>query len=164
MIKIIISLFLLFFLAITQTSFLIHLDVYGVTLNLVLIFVVLFNFFEEPRKINGLVVAVIGGFYLDLFSDLQIGASLFTLVILAFFIKRALKTLKEKNILYFIPALILAFVFFGILSTLFNSVLGLSFPVVCLNKLKVLEIGYNLLVGIIGFYLIKLCFGRVFKK
>ena len=63
--------FLLFFylLALIQTSFLVHFDIGGVSLNLILISVVLFNFLEKPWKKTGFLVAVIGGLYLDLFSS-----------------------------------------------------------------------------------------------
>ncbi len=163
--KILIFVLFFFFLALIQTSFLIHFDIYGVSLNLVLISVILVNFFEKPWQKTGLVIAAIGGFYLDLFSNFQIGVSLLVLVVLALLIKRILKTLKEENILYFIPVFILAIAFYGFFSVLLNSALELSFPSFsCLDKLKILGIFYNLLVGIIGFYLIKLCSGRILRR
>ncbi len=162
--KILISVLFFFFLALIQTSFLIHLDISGVSLNLILISVILVNFFEKPRQKTGLVVAAIGGLYLDLFSNFQIGISLFTLIILALLIKRILKTIKEENILYFIPVFVLAVVFYSFLSVLLSSALELSFPSsFCFDKLKLLEIAYNLVIGVAGFYLIKLCSGRILR-
>lgn len=162
-----ILIFALFFylLALIQTSFLIHLDISGVTLNLILISVILINFFEKPWRKTGFLIAAIAGFYLDLFSDFQIGVSLFTLIILALLIKRILKTLKEENIFYFIPVFILAIVFYNLFSVLLSSVLELSFPSsFCFDKLRILEIAYNLVIGIFGFYLIKLCSGKILRK
>jgi len=156
--KILLSVFLLFFLVLIQTSFLVHFDISGVNLNLVLIAVVLVNFFERPWRKRGLVVAAIGGFYLDLFSDFRIGVSVLTLFILALLIKRILRSLKEENILYFIPLFILIFILYGFLLILFGSIAGLTLPsALCFNKLKVLELAYNLAGGTFGFYLVKLC-------
>jgi len=159
--------FALFFyiLALIQTSFLVHLDIFGVTLNLILISVVLVNFYEKPWKNSGLLVAAIGGFYLDLFSNFQFGVSIFILVVLAFLIKRTLKILKEENVLYFIPIFIFSIIFYNLFSTLLSSALNLSFPSsLCFNRLKILEIVYNLGVGVFGFYLMKLCSKGVLKK
>jgi rod shape-determining protein MreD len=162
--KILISIILFYILALVQTSFLIHFDIYGANLNLILIAIVLISFFEKAERRRGLVVAAIGGFYLDLFSNLQIGVSILALVVLVFLIKKAVKVFKEENILYFVPIFVLTFVFYGLFSVLLTSGLRLSFPPLWFNKLKLLEIGYNLVVGIIGFYLIKLCSGRVLRR
>lgn len=162
-----ILIFVLFFylLVLIQTSFLIHFNISSVVPNLILISVILVNFFEKAWKNTGLLIAAIGGFYLDLFSNFQLGISLFTLIILAFLIKRALKILREKNILYFIPIFIFAVIFYNLVSTLFSSVLRLSFPPsFAFNKLKMLEIIYNLGIGVFGFYLIKLCSGKILRK
>lgn len=162
--KILVSIIFFYILALVQTSFLIHFDIFGVSLNLILIAVILINFFEKAERRRGLAVAAIGGLYLDLFSNLQIGVSILALFVLALLIKRALKRFREENILYFIPIFVLTTALYGFFTFLLMSGLKLSFSPLYFNKLKLLEIGYNLMVGIIGFYLIKICFGRVLKR
>ena len=162
-----ILIFALFFYILTliQTSFLIHFDILGVTPHLILISIVLLNFLEKPKDYTGLWVAGAGGFFLDLFSSFQFGVSLFTLIILAFLIKRILIILKEENIIYFIFIFVFAFVFYNLFSVLFNSLLNLSFPSLFIfNKLKIFEIIYNLIWGILGYFLVKLCSQKVLKK
>ncbi len=62
---------ILFFyiLALFQTSFLIHFKV----LNFILLFIIFFNLFEKPEENFGLISALIGGFFLDIFSEKPIG-------------------------------------------------------------------------------------------
>jgi rod shape-determining protein MreD len=162
--KILVSIIFFYILVLVQTSFLVHFDISGVSLNLILIAVILINFFERAERRRGLMVAAIGGFYLDLFSNLQVGVSILILFVLALLIKRALKRFKEENILYFIPIFVLTMALYSFFTFLLMSGLKLSFPPLYFNKLKLLETGYNLIVGIIGFYLIKICFGRILKR
>jgi rod shape-determining protein MreD len=162
--KILVSIIFFYILVLVQTSFIVHFDISGVSLNLILIAVILINFFERAERRRGLMVAAIGGFYLDLFSNLQVGVSILILFVLALLIKRALKRFKEENILYFIPIFVLTMALYSFFTFLLMSGLKLSFPPLYFNKLKLLETGYNLIVGIIGFYLIKICFGRILKR
>jgi rod shape-determining protein MreD len=164
MIKTLILIPFLFFLILVQTSFFVHFDLCGTIPNLVLISVVLINFFEDPRKKSGLIIAGVAGFYLDLFSNFQLGISIFLLVLFTLLIKREVKRYKEENILYFIPLLLLIVVLYSIFPVLINSLLDLSLPSFSFNKLKIVEILYNLLVGIIGFFFVKICFGKVLKR
>lgn len=86
-IKVLISVILFYFLALTQTSFLVHFTVWGIVPNLVLGLVILWNIFENSRDNFGLYNAVIGGFFLDVFSNRFIGFNILILVILAILIK-----------------------------------------------------------------------------
>jgi len=159
--------FVLFFyiLVLIQTGFLFHFDIAGTVPNLLLISVVLVIFFERPQKKSGFLIAAIAGFYLDLFSDFWLGISLFTLVVLTFLIKRILRALEGENILYFISLLIFAVIFYNFFSVFLNSVLKLSFPPsFSFNKLKILELVYNLGMGVFAFYLVKLCSGKIPTK
>lgn len=161
--KIIFFALFFYFLALVQTSFLVHFDIVGTIPNLILIFLVLALFFEKSSDKSGYWVAALAGFYLDVFSGLQLGVSIFVLILLTYFVKRIVRTLREENVLYFVPILILAVIFYGVFSVLLNSLLSLSLPCFSISWLKLLEIAYNLLIGVIAFYLIK-CFGKILGK
>ncbi len=87
--------FVLFFYILTliQVSFLTHFSLFGITLNLILIAIILINFFEKPEKKLGIISSFFGGFYLDIFSLNSEFFGFYTLisVALALFIKFFLK-------------------------------------------------------------------------
>ena len=94
--KILILIPFLYILTLSQTSFLIHFNVFlkggfwGWALNLILIAVIFITVFDPRAKI-GVGAAFIGGFFLDIFSENFIGFHILILVILAFFIKFILR-------------------------------------------------------------------------
>jgi rod shape-determining protein MreD len=86
--KILLLVLFFYFLVLIQNSFLIHF----VNLpNLVLIFVGLINILEDKTKKAGLISAVIGGFFLDMFSSQFIGYYILIAVLIAVSIKFILK-------------------------------------------------------------------------
>jgi rod shape-determining protein MreD len=91
--KILILIPVFYILALFQTSFLIHFniflggDFFGWILNLVLIAVILITVFENPEKSTGIFSAFIGGFFLDIFSENFIGFHVLILLTLVFLIK-----------------------------------------------------------------------------
>lgn len=89
--KILILIFVLYFLIIFQTSFLVHFNVAGLTLNLATAFVIIWNFLESPKKKTGIILAFIGGFFLDIFSSHFIGFNVLILLTFSVFIKYFLK-------------------------------------------------------------------------
>lgn len=153
------------FLILIQTSFLVHFSIFGIIPNLILISVVVFNFFEKPRKNSGFLIAAIGGFYLDLFSNFQIGASVFSLVILVLLIKKFLKFVGEENIFYFILLFVFSLIFYDSILILFDSILKQSFSFsLIFSKSRAMEVIYNLTAGILVFYFAKICFLKALKK
>jgi rod shape-determining protein MreD len=85
--------FIIFFyvLALFQTSFLVHFKIFGQIPNLILLALIIINIFEKPKDYSGVFAAVIGGFFLDIFSEKSIGLSILILVALSLFIKLILK-------------------------------------------------------------------------
>lgn len=81
----------LYILALLQTSFLIHFNIAGIVPNLILITVIILNFFEDSRKNSGIISAFLGGFFLDIFSNRPMGFYILILIALAIFIKFILK-------------------------------------------------------------------------
>lgn len=74
-----------------QTSFLVHLDIKGIVPNLVLIAVFLVNILENPVNYYGVLIAVIFGFFWDIFSEKFIGFHILILVFTSILIKTILK-------------------------------------------------------------------------
>jgi len=89
--KILISIILFYFLALLQTSFLAHFSICGIVPNLILITVILWNFFEKPKDYSGLYGAAIGGFFLDIFSNRFVGFYILISLALAIIIKLVIR-------------------------------------------------------------------------
>lgn len=83
--KILFFILIFYILTLIQTSFLVHFNVSGMIPNLVLITVIFINIFNSSQwqKISS---AVIGGFYLDIFSLNNIGGffGFYTLILTGF--------------------------------------------------------------------------------
>lgn len=86
---IIIILFYLF--AVLQSAFLIHFNVLGFTFNLIMISVIIINIFERPNCFLGIFSALVGGFFLDIFSSSFMGFNMLVLFLAAVIIKVILK-------------------------------------------------------------------------
>jgi len=89
--KIIFSLIILYFLALIQTSFLVHFRIMGIVPNLVLFLIVIWNFLEKREDYFGLINAFLGGLFLDIFSGRFIGFNILILLFLAIFLKLVFK-------------------------------------------------------------------------
>ena len=88
MLKALVLLVAIFYiLALAQTSFLVHFQIFGMVLNASLLTVLLFNIFEKPQKNLGLYAAVISGFFLDIFSGRPFGFWILILFLIALFVK-----------------------------------------------------------------------------
>ena len=85
--KILILIILLYFLALLQTSFLVHFRIWGIIPNLILVLVILWNFFEKEQALAGLFCALAAGLLLDIFSNRFIGFSVLISLVIAIFIK-----------------------------------------------------------------------------
>ncbi len=147
MFKIIFSLIFFYFLALFQTSFLVHYEVGGGLLNLVLVSVILFSFFEKKESKSCLFIGAIAGFYLDIFSPLFPG--LFTLlgIGIAFLVKLLKPFFETKRYVSFIIIFLGALLFYEIVLTL--SMIGKGF------YFNIFGLFYNLVIGSILYYLIK---------
>lgn len=80
-----------YFLIIFQTSFLAHFGVWRYLPNLAILFVVFFNLFENQQEKNGLAIAGISGFLLDVFSASPFGLYTAILIMAALIIKIIVK-------------------------------------------------------------------------
>src|SRR4030042_3939473 len=88
MLRILIPIILiLYLLALFQTSFLVHFQIFGMVLNVSLLLIVLINIFENPQKYLGLWSSLISGFFLDIFSTRPFGFWILIFFLAAIFIK-----------------------------------------------------------------------------
>lgn len=151
------------FLFLIQTSFLTHFTFLGVSPNLVLILVCLLAFFsltkKESNKYVGIYLTVIAGFLLDIFSKSFFGTSIAALLVIYFLIKYLKKLLKDipqrYSIIYFAIFLIFSLLiydfFIGFSSFLTNRFF--LYPSISAFLVKII---YNLIFGVIGFYIFKI--------
>ena len=86
-IKHILSVAVIYFLVLFQNSFLAHFSFLGITVNIVFIGLVIWNIFEDAKNRFGIYLAVIGGFFLDIFSPSFIGWNILILVLIALILK-----------------------------------------------------------------------------
>ncbi len=85
------SIVVLYFLTLFQTSFLVHFKILGYVPNLVLFFVIIWNLLENRKNPAGVFVSLIGGFFLDVFSNHFIGFNILILVLVSLAIKLTFK-------------------------------------------------------------------------
>jgi len=149
-------LFLLFvFLATFQISFLVHFNIAGTTPNLIFILFFLIVFFSGRSKStmnfkNIFLPSVFAGLFLDIFYFPYFGLAIVLLLVMAYILKYVLfllkKTRNEYPVVYFIPLFVLFFIFFNIFLTT-------AMP--CFNWVFLIEIMYNLIFALLGFYIFK---------
>jgi rod shape-determining protein MreD len=82
---------ILYFLVLFQTSFLPHFSILGHTPNIVLLVVVLWNILENEKEYTGLLISLISGFFLDIFSSSFMGFNVLVFLSVAFVIKFLIK-------------------------------------------------------------------------
>jgi Fe2+ transport system protein B len=147
-------LFLLFgFLEILQNSFLAHFNIMGATVNPVFILFFLVVFFSGQNKVSFdwksvFFSAIIAGFFSDIFLSSYFGTTTVFLLMIAFISKKLISLLKGTKdkypVVYFIPLFILAFLLFNLLQKTFY-----------LNWIFLVEIIYNFIFAMLGYYIYK---------
>ncbi|MBI1866140.1 MAG: hypothetical protein HY005_02545 [Candidatus Staskawiczbacteria bacterium] len=153
--------FLLFgLLGIFQTGFFTHFNIMGASLNLIFILFYIIVFFENSKKyIQGIFSAFTAGFFLDIFSSFYFGTSFICLLIIAFILKHMLELLRKKKgeypITYFISLFVLSFIIYNLFLAISVYLLNSHMKVSLLNWIFVIEIAYNLLFAVFGFYIYK---------
>jgi len=87
--KVLISIIILYFLTLLETSFLVHFNVFKWIPNIILIYVVIFNIIENPKKYGGVYISFIAGLLLDIFSANFIGFHIIIFLIISLSLKLA---------------------------------------------------------------------------
>ncbi len=85
--KVLISIIILYFLALLETSFFVHFNLFKWIPNTLLLYIIIFNIFENPKKYGGIYASFIAGFFLDIFSSGFIGFHIIIYLAVALFLK-----------------------------------------------------------------------------
>ncbi len=89
--KVLIIIIFFYFLALLQTSFLVHFNIFNIIPNFVFLAVVLINLFEPQEGKTGFLSAFVGGFFLDIWSSQFFGLEILILMAVTIFIKLIIK-------------------------------------------------------------------------
>lgn len=149
--KIIILGVLLYFLVLIQKSFWGYFNWSGASLNLVLIAVVLVNFFSFSSGRTGFVAAGIGGLLLDLFSSTWLGVNFIILLVIALIVQEVSKLLRSHDLVGFSLILVGSILLFNLSWAIANW--GMNFTLIKFSILA--ELIYNLIGGLVCFYLVR---------
>jgi rod shape-determining protein MreD len=147
MIKIFSSIIFFYFLALYQTSFLIHYEVNGGFLNLILISIILINFFEKKEEKSGIFIGAIGGFYLDIFSPYIPGFFTLLGIAISFLIKLLKPFFETKKSISFFIIFFTTLLFYEIVLAI--TTIGHNF------FFNIFSFLYNLLMGAVIYFSIK---------
>ena len=74
--KILISIIIIYFLTLLETSFFVHFNIFRWIPNVILLYVIIFNIIESPKKYGGVYISIVAGFFVDIFSSNFIGYSI----------------------------------------------------------------------------------------
>lgn len=154
--RVIALIILFYFLALFQTSFLVHFKFKGGVLNLVLVFIILISFFEQKEKHYGFLSGIIGGLYLDIFSSIFFG--LFTLLAVAtsLLIKIVKPFFETKKFISFFIILFSSLLFYQLVLALITLSRDFYF--------NIFTFLYNCLAGLIIYFLAKLFYAVYQEK
>lgn len=153
--NILILIFFFYFLVLIQGGFLIHFNILGKIPNLVLIFLFIFLFLEEPRSNFGFFSALLAGFFLDLYSGNFFGQNILILLILSYLLKRSLFLVKNLNFIWLSLLLTSFLIFYNLSLTFiltFEKMADISQFQQIFKAGFFIEILYNLILGITLFY------------
>ena len=170
-IKLLILIVLFSFFAILQNSFFTYFSVMGSSVNLVFILFFILIFFynrsadEKESDSYIILLAVVAGFFLDLFLPIYFGVSIISLLIIYIiekFITHLMVQNREKNLIfYFICMFSLSFIVYQILLYISLKLLGVHFLGLSFSVHTLGYLIYNLCFACIGFYLYKKFFHNV---
>jgi rod shape-determining protein MreD len=155
--KYIFSVLILYFLILFQTGFLNFLKI---SPNFVLLAILLLVIFEKKGENLGLFSAILGGFFLDIFSHFPVGVVTLSLISVYFVSKTLLRIFLKVNFLETALIIILGTFFYNFLTPSFNYLSGFVSGSVQpfqfnFSYLTLIGIISNLVLGTIGFYLLK---------
>lgn len=152
-----------FVLALAEASFFSYFNLFGAGLKIIFILFILLIFFREKYNyFDGLLIAIILGFFADVFSVSFFGSYVVSFLIISFFMTKFLNNLKETEDKYPIYYFILFFVLFFIFNELFLDLISYfiyNLWPTSFSWIFLIKIVYNLFFAIVGFYVFK----RFFK-
>lgn len=85
--RILISIIILYFLVLLETSFFIHFNIFKWIPTTLLLYTIIFNIIESPKKYGGIYISFIAGFLLDIFSSNFIGYNILLFLAVSLLLK-----------------------------------------------------------------------------
>lgn len=153
--KILILIIFFYTLSLIQTSFFVSFAISDKLPSLILISVILFLLLENPRENFGFFVAFLGGFFIDVFSSHLLGTTTIFLLFLAFLLKKLSSSLKKMTPLWFSFFAFLALILYNLFSELAFYVSPPSVFQINFGMLLSIELIYNFILILVGFYLVQ---------
>jgi len=145
-----------YLLTLFQNSFLVHYFQNGNSVNLVLAFIIIIAFLENKKSKTGLLAAISGGFFLDIFSPYFFGLFLLLTLIIILLIKFLKPFFDSDKLVSFIIIDSIIFLLYEIVIFLLNVHNGLYF--IFLNFL------FNFFSTLIVYCLMRLGYVFIQKK
>ncbi len=152
--KFLIAILFFYILSLFQTSFFSSFSILGKIPNLILVSAVFFLLLENPKENFGFFVAGLGGFFIDIFSNYPLGTATIFLLFLAFVLKKISSYLQKITILWFSLSSILALILYNLFSDITFNLLPPSVFQINFGMLLSIELIYNFILLLAGFYLL----------
>lgn len=164
--KPLIVIIMFYFFALLQSSFFVHFNLFGAVPNLVFVLFFLLLFFEQPgsfapfsKGFDAIFLALVGGFFLDVFSFAYLGPSVAIFLIIGALlikIKKILKATQDPYPFYFfLPLFFVFLVTYNVLISVFYYFAGFSKMLIVFNSVTVWSLIYNIFIAVVAFLVYK---------
>ena len=156
----IIAIILFYLLALLQNSFFIYFNLFGAIPNFIFVLFFIFVFFSKKNSYySAIFYAILAGFFLDVFSSVNLGISVALLIIIGLLIKKIQSSLNEKEnnypFIYFLSLFLISILVYYLslkacLFFLIPNIINIA-----IDQKLFAEIIYSLFFAIIGFSVCK---------
>jgi len=156
----IIAIILFYLLALLQNSFFIYFNLFGAIPNFIFVLFFIFVFFSKKNSYySAIFYAILAGFFLDVFSSVNLGISVALLIIIGLLIKKIQSSLNEKEnnypFIYFLSLFLISILVYYLslkacLFFLIPNIINIA-----IDQKLFAEIIYSLFFAIIGFLVCK---------
>jgi len=158
--KLLIIFFIFYFFAILQNSFLTHFSLFGTTPNLVFILFFLLTFFEKKDDSYSIIfLALVAGFFSDIFSYTYLGPSIALFITIGFLLRGVQSLLKNRKdshpFIYFLPLFVVFLLAYSLLLGACLYFLDPNKIAIGFDMRTVFSTIYNIVVATVLFYFYK---------
>lgn len=154
--KFLIAIIFFYILSLLQNSFFASFAILGKIPNLILVSVIFFLLLEDPKENFGFFIAGLGGFFLDVFSNYPFGVATVFMLFLALILKKISSSFQKTTILWLSLSSLLALILYNLFSELIFYLLPSSAFQINFGMLISVELIYNFILLLAGFYLLYL--------
>ena len=155
---------LLYFLSVFQNGFLPHFNIMGAFLNLIFIVFFILIFFESKNQLHGFFIAILSGFFLDVFLSSDFGVSIILLLLIYFLTSTAKHFFRDGQsrylVVYFAGLFSVSYVLYYFL---LHFVLTFHQTESSFGLVTMVGLLYNLVFAVAGFYLYEKVVGKIYQ-